>query len=143
MPDKPRAGYERQIFHGTAGSTAATQLLNATDIDINKTKERFDTTVRGDGTAVPKHTEQVVQRVAEISFKYRYNDSDATLALLIAAAETGADVAILIKRYNGGPTEFDGDCSLDMNSAGPLTGGMELEFTCVPSLDSGRSWIDN
>lgn len=139
---KARAGWERIIYYGTAGSTAATQLTHATDVDVNKPKERTDTTDRGDGSAIPRGTQQVVQRNAEITFKYRYYDSDAVGAALIAVAESGADIAIKVERYSGGPTEFDGDVTLDLNSPGPLTGGMELEFTATPSQDSGRNWSD-
>ena len=81
---KARAGWERKIYYGTAGSAAATQLTHATDVDVQKAKTRVETTDRGDGSSVPRKTEQVVQRECQISFKYRYWDSDAVISALIA-----------------------------------------------------------
>lgn len=132
------AGYKRQLYYGTAGSTAATQILNATDIDVAGGNTRADTTTRGDGLSVPIHTEQVVQLARTVSFKMRYVSTDATLANLIAAEKAGADVALLVHRENGGEVEFDADVTLNLNSPGPLADGMELEFEAIPSRDSGR-----
>lgn len=139
---KARAGWERRIYYGTAGSTAAIQITHATDVNIQKSKTRVSTTDRGDGSGIPRHTEQVVEKLAQITFSYRFYDSDSVVQALIAAAEAGTDLAIKVQRWASGPTEFDGDCTLEMNSPGPLAGDMVIEFTCVPSRDSGRTWTD-
>jgi len=137
---KKRAGWERMIYYGNAGTAAATLIEYATDIDVNSPKEFAETTTRGDGTTLPKKTEQVVQLATEVSFKYIYRDGDAVISALIAAERTGTTRAIKVLRYSGGETEFDGDCYFEMNSPGPLTGGMEIEFTCHPTDDDARAW---
>jgi hypothetical protein len=140
---KARAGWERKLYIGTAGSTAATQLTQGvTDVDVQKPKERASTTDRGDGSAVPREHQQVVGRSAEVKWKQRYYDSDSNLNTIIAAAESGAGLAIKVERYDSGEVEFDGDCTIDMNSPGPIAGGMEIEFTAIPTKDYGREWAD-
>lgn len=132
------SGYQRVIKVGTAGSTPTTILENATDVDVGGGHTRTDTTTRGDGTSVPIHTEQVVQLARPVSFKVRYNPDDTLTAALIAAEKEGADVAIKVERLTSGEVEVNCDATLVLNSPGPLTGGMELEFEAIPSRDSGR-----
>jgi len=137
---KKRAGWERKVYYGTAGAAAATQITRAIDVDVANSPAFDDTTTRGDGSSVPKQTEQVVGLAAGVSFGYRYYDGDATMAALLAAARAGTGVAIKVERIASGETEFDGDCYLEFNSPGPLTGGMVVEFTCHPTDDYGRDW---
>jgi hypothetical protein len=136
---KKRAGWERMLYYGVAGATASTLISYATDIDVGGAPTFADTSDRGDGTAVPKKTEQVVQIAAEVTFSVRYKDGDATIAALLAAYRTGAAVAIKVVRYSGGETEFDGDVYLEANSPGPLTDGQVIEFTGHPT-DDNRAW---
>ena len=131
-------GYKRRIFYGTAGTTAATLIEDAVDIDVTGANSRFDTTVRGDSLSVPIHTEGVDQLNRTVSFGMRYDPDDATTANLIAAEKTGAGVAIKVERASGGEVEYDGDVTLNLTSPGPLVGGMDLTFECVPSRDYGR-----
>lgn len=139
---KSRKGYERKVYIGTAGSTASTQLLHVIDANVTKGVERADETDRGDGSAIPKKHEMVVQRTREITFSYRYYDSDSNMSTLIAAMEAGTSLAIKVERYASGEVEFDGDVTLDYSSPGPLTDGQVIEFTCMPTRDAGREWAD-
>jgi hypothetical protein len=141
---KKRAGWERMLYYGAAGSTAATAVsVNVTDIDIRTANEYVETTDRGAGTNLPQKTEQQVCVGCEISFKMRYKDGDANVAAFLAASRsvtTPLPKAIKVVRYSGGATEFDGDCYLEDDSPGPLKDGMEITFTCHPTDDSGRAW---
>ena len=127
------ARYQRQVFYGTAGSTAGTQLLCLIEAEVNKTHGFDPTTVRGDGTTIPIDTEQAVSRQCAITFKCRNETSGANataVAALLAAATHSSNPTIAIKvvSYSGGPTEFDGDVTLDVNDAD----ARELEFTARP-----------
>lgn len=138
---KKRAGWERLIYRGTAGSTAATQIdTHVRDINIGHGNAYNETTDRGDGSAVPKMTEQLVKHTAEITFTMIYEDSEAHMVALLAAAQAGTVLAFLIKRRSSGVTEFDGDCYVDYDSPGPLEGGQEVTFTLHPTDDGGRDW---
>jgi len=135
---KATSGFERQVYYDAPGATATVKLLHVVKADVTGGNVRTETTDRGDGLSVPVHTEQVVQLDKKVSFSCRYFSDDAGVADLIVAADNGDDIAIKIVRYNGGPTEFDGDVTLNMSSPGGLTDGMEIEFECIASQDSGR-----
>jgi hypothetical protein len=138
---KKRAGWERKIYRGTAGSTAATHIdTHVTDINISHGNEYNETTDRGDGTAVPKMTEQLVKMQAEITFTMNYEDSEAHMVALLAAAQAGTVLAFKLERRLSGVVEFDGDCYIDYESPGELTGGQEVNFTLHPTADGGRAW---
>lgn len=139
---KARKGYERIVYIGTAGTTATTQLLHVIDANVEKGVERTDETDRGTSAAVPKKHDMAVQRSRQITFTYLYYDADANVATLLAAVHACTSLAIKVVRIASGDTEFDGDCTLDYTSPGPLTGGMVMEFTCVPTRDAGREWAD-
>lgn len=140
---KARAGWERQVYIGTAGSTAGTQLTHVVDCAVEKGVERVDETDRGDGSAIPKKHDMVVQRTRQITFSYRYYDSDSNMTTLLAALHAGTPIALYVLRYASGTVEFDGDVTLDYSSPGPLTDGMVIEFTCMPTRQSGREWSDS
>lgn len=138
---KKRAGWERIIYLGGAGSTAATQLdSHVENINLSFGAEYNETTDRGDGSAVPKMMEQLVKQTCELTFSMHYDDGDAAVSTLIAAAHAGTPIAFLVKRHSGGAVEFDGDCYIDVESPGELTGGQVVNFTCHPTDDGGRDW---
>lgn len=127
------ARYQRQVFYGTAGTTAATQILCLIEAEVNKSKTYDPTTVRGDGTTIPIQTEQAVERICAISFKIRNEttgDNATTVTSLLAAATHSSNPTIALKvvSYSGGATEFDGDVTLDV--ADPDS--RELSFTARP-----------
>lgn len=135
---KKRMGYEAQLFYGTAGSTATEQVLNATDVDWSTEPERGDTTVRGNGLSVPIVTGQVTALKPQITFKMLAKDDDAQLADMIAAADTGAAVALKTKHYSSG-TGYDGDWTLSKKYNAPLKGEATYEFTAEATDEAGRT----
>jgi len=138
---KKRAGWERKIYRGTAGSTAGTHInANVIDIGMSNTPEYFEDTQRGDGTGPPKKSEQLVTlNKVPGPFSMIYKDGDTNMAALVTAADAGTLVAIKIERNNGGVVEFDGDCHLDYDSPGGLKEGQVVTFTLHPN-DSLRDW---
>ena len=139
---KKRAGWERMLYYGPVGSTAGTVVSdNVTDIDFKTANEFHETTDRGDGSAVPKKTEQLHCVGVELSWKMIYKDADTNVGIFLAAAEVGTIKAIKILRYSGGDTEFDGDCYLDYDCPGPLKDGMQVTFTAHATDDGGRDWL--
>jgi len=140
---KARAGWERQVYIGAAGSTAGTQLTHVVDANVGKTNERTDETDRGTGAAIPKGHEMVVKRVRSVTWTYRYYDADANMATMLAAIHAGTSLAVKIVRIASGDVEFDGDVTLDYSSPGALTDGMVIELTGVPTRDAGREWSDS
>lgn len=138
---KKRAGWERKIYRGTAGSTAATHIdTHVGDVSISHSNEYNETTDRGDGSAVPKMTEQLVKQSAEITFTMQYQDSEAHMVALLAASQAGTPLAFKVERNASGVTEFDGDCYIDYEAPGELSGGQVVTFTLHPTDDGGRDW---
>ncbi len=139
---KKRAGWERMVYRGTAGTTAATLITpNVVDIGMSNPVEFVESTTRGGGTTLPKKTEQAVA-LAKVPgpIVMHYHDTDTHMAALLVAADAGTPLAIKIVRINGGSTEFDGDCYLEYDSPGGLKEGMQVTFTLHPTDDAGRDW---
>lgn len=134
---KTYMGYEGQIYYGTAGTTATTQLVNVVDLDYNQDPERGDTTTRGDGTTVPIITSRVTGLKPTVTWKMLNKPDDTSLAALIAAAKTGAAVAIRTKAKASG-LGFDGDMTLSHKISSPLKGESSHEFVGEATEESLR-----
>ena len=139
---KVRMGYEGQIFRGTAGSTASTQITAlVTDIEVSTNIETATTTDRGDGTTLPIITEDAVAAGQEITFTMLNKDSDASIAAFRAAIEpsTHTPIALRLKDWSSG-VGFDGDVTLSFNHSKGLGDRQELSFTAKPTKQSARSY---
>ena len=123
-----KMGYEGILYIGTAGSTASSQVLNCVDLDYDVQPGRGDTTVRGDGTSPPIETSRVTSLKSTITWKMLNKTTDTFLTAMVAAARTGAAVAIRTKSYSSG-LGYDGDCTLSVKNGAPLKGEQTFEFT--------------
>ncbi len=137
-----KSGWQGIIKYGTAGSTAATQLTNVEDLNYNTDIEKIETTIRGDGTTIPKKVETAVALTAEITWAMFEDTADAALTALRAAERTGAAVAIRTLSHSSG-TGFDGDCILSMTHEMTLKGQSKYNFTASPTDSAGRTWLPN
>ena len=141
---KKRMGWEKLLYYGAAGSTAATHVdANVTDIEVKVDWDYAETPDRGDGTKVPEMTKEPVGVATEVSFKMIYKDGDANVAAFLAASRNNPKTAKAIKvvRYTGGDTEVNGDYYIDDEAAGALKDGQEITFTCHPTDSAGRKPI--
>lgn len=136
-----KAAWERVIYRGTAGSTAATLITpNMIDIGMSAEPERTEITARGNGTAVPKKGDMVVCLVRTPGpFTMIYDPDDTHFAAIMTAAEAGTPLAFLVKKGLTGTTEFDGDCTIGVAAPGGLKDGMIVTFTLVPTTEI-RDW---
>lgn len=134
-------GYQSKLYIGTAGSAADTQVTNATDVDYDLAHEKGSTTVRGTGGSpgnVPIKTENVTQRGVTITWKMLNDPDDSVLSTIIAAAITGA--ALAVKLTTGTDANlFDGDCTISKKYNAPLAGEGTYDFTATPTKSAGRS----
>ena len=133
-----RSGYQGILYYGTAGSTAATQVTGCEDLNYQTDQERAETTTRGSGSSVPIKVEDVVALSAEITWSMFLSTSDTTLTALIAAARTGAAVALRTKSYSSG-LGFDGDCNVSVTHEMTLKGASKFNFTATPTNAAGRT----
>jgi hypothetical protein len=133
-------GYQGQLFIGTAGSQAPTQVQNCEDLNYDNDLEKAESTVRGDGLSIPKKSEDPVCLGATVTWS-AYDKGDAALISCLAAARTGALIAIRTKNNNTG-LGFDGDMSLVVTHEMTLKGIGKFNFTGTPST-SLRTWSPN
>lgn len=133
-----KKGYEGILYYGTAGTTAATQLTNCEDLNYDTEPELVETTVRGSGSSVPIKVEDAVAMSATITWSMLHDVTDTALIALLAAARTGAAVALRTKSYSSG-LGFDGDCVLTVTHEMTLKGASKFNFTGHPSDQSGRT----
>jgi hypothetical protein len=131
------SGYQGQLFYGTAGSTAATQLPNVEDLNYDTEAEKAETTVRGT-SGVPIVTEKTVAIKPTITWGMLQKSGDTNLTALIAAARAGTAVALRTKSYASG-TGFDGDCTLSVTHEMTLKGQSKYNFTATATDDEGRA----
>lgn len=132
-------GFEGQWFRGTAGSSAATQILNVVDANYNVDLEEMDTTVRGDGSTVPTKTGTVTAKaVSALDLTMRQDVSDTNYVALETAARTGGIIAIKCKSYSSGKG-YDGDVYVKMDEPQPLAGDKVVKFTFMVTDDGGRA----
>lgn len=129
-----KMGYEKVLYYGTAGSQAATQITNFTDLDYDIGTETGETTENGDGTSSPIVTKRVTARTATITWTMLNKTTDTSLAALIAAARAGTTVALYYKDYSSGKG-YDGDVILTVRNGAPLKGEQTFEFTAEPNDD--------
>lgn len=130
-----KMGYEALLYYGAAGSTAATQITNSRDIKYGTTPKTGETTVRGAGSSPPITTKRVVGFDVQITWQMVDKSDDTTLTALLAAARTGAPVALRYLPHTAG-TGFDGDVVLTVDNGAPLAGENTFDFTAEPNDDN-------
>jgi hypothetical protein len=128
-----KRGFEGKVYIGTAGTAAASQLTERTDITYNLTSETADSTAAGDGSSPPLKTEEVVAIAAEISWSMLYKTEDTNIATMIDAMKVGTPLAVKIIRHASDTKAFDGDCFLDFGSGMPLSENQKFEITAKPT----------
>ena len=131
-------GYQQLLYIGTAGSAAATQVTNATDVDYDLAPEKGATTNRGTGGNVPITTENVTQLGVTLTWKMNNDPADSQLTTLIAAAIAGAAIAMKITTTSA-VTLVDADFTISKKLNAPLSGESTYDFTATPTKSAGRA----
>jgi hypothetical protein len=80
----------------------------------------------------------VVALKPTITWSMLLKTGDTTLTALLAAARTGAAVALRTKSYTSG-LGFDGDCTLGVTHEMTLKGQSKFNFTAEATDDEGRA----
>lgn len=136
-------GYTSQLFYGTPGTTAATRVTNCKDLNFPIEHSYGDTTIRGDGSAVPIQTEKIVSRRPTVTWTMQEEPNDTALAVLRAAAISATPVvSLVVKERNSAGAEvviLDGDFNIKFTQKSPLAGSKEYDFEATPSRDYNRT----
>jgi len=130
-------GYQKVLYIGTAGSTAATQVLDLVNIKVTETVEYGNTISRGTGLVLPRVSKRAVSLDKVVTFNSLNVPDNANLATLKAAAtsETPASRVIAMKVVDvaSGTTEFDADVDLAIDRDAQLSA--EQDHAYVATVD--------
>ncbi len=135
ITNQPAMGYEKILYIGTAGTTAATQVLDIVNLKVTETPEYGNTISRGDGTKVPRVSKRVVSLEKVVSFN-SLNVRDNTNLVTIkaaAASETPASRVIAMKVVDvaAGTTEFDADVDISIDRDAQLSAEQDHAFVAT------------
>lgn len=124
-------GYQAQLFYGTAGSTATTQITRARDIQYAFSHDMGETTSRGDGSEVPIECKApVLKKLDSLTWNMVDSASDTALTALLTAADEPTCLSLkLVDRSSG--RGFSGDVYLKCSLGAPLKGETTYDFEVI------------
>lgn len=123
-----RVGFEGELYWGTAGSTAATQLTIARDVHYVFTQTYADVT---DRASAIEYSEAVTTKPS-LDFEINNDATNAFVAAVRSAAIGRTLIAFRTKDRSGG-VGLDGDFFVDLDETQPLKDGQRIKVTCTPS----------
>lgn len=128
-------GFEKILYIGTAGVTAATQVLDVVNIKVTSAIQYGSTTSRGASTNVPRVTKRAVSVEKSVTFNTLNVPSNTNLATIKAAARAVVPLSRLISMkvvdVAAGTTEFDADVDLSIDEDAQLTAEQDAAFVAT------------
>lgn len=135
MSNQALMGYEKIVYIGTAGTTAASQVLDLVNVKVTITPQYGNTISRGDGTKVSRVTKRVVSIEKVVTFNSLNVPDNSNLVLIKAAAETDVPgnrlISMLVKDVASGVTEFDADVDLSIDEDAQLSAEQDQAFVAT------------
>ena len=126
-----RVGFEGKLYWGTAGSTAATELTIARDVNYQFTGAKADVS---DRASIIEYSRTAMVGFS-LDFEVNNDATNAFLAAVRAAAAAGTAIAFkTLDRTSG--YGCDGDFIVDLGEGQPLKDAQRLRVTCTPTNDS-------
>lgn len=128
-------GYEKVLYIGTKGSTAATQVLDVVNIKVTETIQYGNTISRGTGLVVPTVSKRAVSIEKVVTFNSLNVAANTHLNTIKAAAThtTPASRLIAMKVVDvaAGVTEFDADVDISIDRDAQLSAEQDSAFVCT------------
>jgi len=137
-----RMGYQGLLYHGTKGSTAATQITKRVDCTYDTDVETGSTTSAGDGSSVPINCGEATALTAKLTFNMIVDSADSSLVALEAASRTGNPIALRFIKNSGG-LGLDADCVIKVTNGAPLKGEQTVDIEVVALSNSLREPLLN
>ena len=136
-------GYESLAYYGAAGSTAATQITNMRKLSYSTKPKMAEVTTKGDGSTPPVTTHRPVGlEVDDCSWNMLNKTNDTTLTSLLAAANTGASVALRVIRSTG-KLGLDADVFISQKQGLDFDGEQTIDFKVEGLDESNRTPLLN
>jgi len=129
-----RMGFEGELYYGVPGSTAATELTIARNVNYTIEPDRADISDRGSLI----NLEDVAGVTIGLEFEINNQDTDAAVAALRTAILTGAALALRTKDKASG-WGLDADFVLGLKEDQPLRDAQRITITAGPTDKAGRA----
>lgn len=128
-------GFEKVLYIGTAGTTAATQVLDLVNVKVTETVQYGNTISRGAGTTVPRVSKRAVSLEKVVTFNSLNVPDNTNLATIKAAATSTTPasrlIAMKVVDKASGTTEFDADVDISIDRDAQLTAEQDLAFVAT------------
>ena len=128
-------GFEKIVYIGTAGTTAATQVLDLVNVKVTETIQYGNTISRGDGTTVPQVTKRAVSIEKVVTFNSLNVPANTNIATIKAAATSTTPasrlIAMKVVDKAAGTTEFDADVDISIDRDAQLSAEQDLAFVAT------------
>ena len=128
-------GFEKILYIGTAGITAATQVLDVVNIKVTETVQYGSTISRGAGTAVPRVSKRAVSLEKVVTFNTLNVLANTNLTTIKAAATATTPasrlIAMKVVDQASQTTEFDADVDISIDRDAQLSAEQDLAFVAT------------
>ena len=128
-------GFEKILYIGTKGSTAATQVLDLVNVKVTESVQYGNTISRGDGTSVPRVTKRATSLEKTVTFNSLNVPDNTHLATIMAAATAEAPasrlIAMKVSDKASGVTEFDADVDISIDRDAQLPAEQDHAFVAT------------
>ncbi len=128
-------GYEKILYIGTAGTTAATQVLDLVNVKVTETVQYGNTITRGDSSKVPRVTKRAVSLEKVVTFNSLNVPANTNLVTIKAAATTETPgsrlIAMKVVDADSGVTEFDADVDISIDRDAQLSAEQDQAFVAT------------
>lgn len=132
-----KLGLDAKIFHGTAGTRAATEMKNVTDVTLNlETGEADITTRAAEGWRITAAT----LKEASVEFEMVWDTSDSGFNAIQQAFFGNKAIALFVSDGDGNGLDADFVVS-SFSRSEPLEEALKVSVTCKPTLvDRAPQW---
>ena len=128
-------GFEKVLYIGTAGSTAATQVLDVVNIKVTETVQYGNTISRGASSAVPRVTKRAVSLEKVVTFNTLNVLANTNIATIKAAATATTPasrlIAMKVVDQASQTIEFDADVDIAIDRDAQLSAEQDLAFVAT------------
>ena len=135
-----RLGIEAKIYHGTAGTTATTELTNVKDVTLNLETGEADVTTRGNqGWRATVGT----LKEGSVEFEMVWDSDDSGFTAIKNAYFNNTPIALAILDYENGEG-LDADFSITNFSRNePLEEAITVSVTAKPTYSTrAPAWVE-
>lgn len=128
-------GFEKIVYIGTAGSTAATPVEDLVNVKVTEAVEYGSTTARTTDGTVPRVSKRAISLDKTVTFNALNVPTNTEISTIIAAATatTPASRLIALKVVDkaSGITEFDADVDITIDRDAQLSSEQDLALVAV------------